>query len=149
MVRRKDIVGSWAYLSLFNIIDINSVVQMPNLVSSVRLIELSSSVKYQCIENNACTWVTAQRSQEGYFAVYIITKNSTRVSAETVRYESTYIILFLTRQKESINDDKKNLCTSSPCLTRSVFVLLMTSQSIVDDVTITRQLWRDNVISYI
>ena len=31
-------------------------------------------------------------------------KNNTRVSAETVPRESTYIILFLARRKESIND---------------------------------------------
>ena len=75
-------------------------------------------------------------------------KNNTRVSAEAVRHESTCIILFLTRHNESINDDKKDdLYTSSLCLTRSVFVLLMTSQSIADDVTITRQWWCDHVNS--
>ena len=42
----------------------------------------------------------------------------------------------------TVNDD---LYTSSPCLTRSVLVLLMTSQSIADDVTINRQLWNDHV----
>ena len=68
-------------------------------------------------------------------------KNNIRVSAETVRHESTYIMLFLTRHNDSINDDKNDdIYTSSPCLTHSVFVLLMTSQSIDDDVTITRQL---------
>ena len=75
-------------------------------------------------------------------------KNNTRVSAETVRYLSTYIILFLTRHNESIIDDKyDDLYASSPCLTRSVYVSLMTSQSIADDVTMTRQLWRDHVNS--
>ena len=45
-----------------------------------------------------------------------------------------------------MNDDKNDdLYILSPCLTRSVFVLLMTSQAIVDDVTMTRQLWRDHV----
>ena len=45
-----------------------------------------------------------------------------------------------------MNDDKNDdIYTSSPCLTHSVFVLLMTSQSIDDDVTITKQLWRDHV----
>ena len=74
--------------------------------------------------------------------------NNIRVSAETVRHESTYIILFQTRHNESINDDKTNdLYTSSPCLTRSMFGLLMTSQSIADDVTIARQLWRGHVNS--
>ena len=33
---------------------------------------------------------------------------------------------------------------SSPCLTRSLNVLLMTSQLIGDDVTMARQLWRNN-----
>ena len=73
-------------------------------------------------------------------------QNNTRVGAETVRHESTYIILFLTRHNGSIIDDKNNdLYTSFPCLTRKVLILLMTSQSIVDDVTMTRQLWRDHV----
>ena len=40
---------------------------------------------------------------------------------------------------ESTNDDKDDdLHTSLPCLTFSVFVLLMTSQSIADDVTMTK-----------
>ena len=73
-------------------------------------------------------------------------QNNTRVSIETVRHESTYIILFLTRPNESMRKDKNNdLYTSSPCLTCSVFILLMTSQSIADDVTMTTQLWRDHV----
>ena len=74
--------------------------------------------------------------------------NTPQVSVETVRHESTYIILFLTGHNESINEDKKdNLYTSSPCLTRLVFVLLMMSQSIADDITMTRQLWCDHVNS--
>ena len=73
-------------------------------------------------------------------------QNNTRVSTEIVRHESTYIILFLTRHNESIIDDKNDdFYTSSPCLTRSVFDLLITSQSIADDVTMARQLWRDHV----
>ena len=73
-------------------------------------------------------------------------KNNIRVSTETVRHESTCIILYLIRHNEYVNDDKNDgLHTSSPCLNRSVFFLLMTSQSIADDVTITRQLWRDHV----
>ena len=73
-------------------------------------------------------------------------QNSIRVSAETVRHESTYIILFLTQNNESINDDTNdNLYPSSPCLTRSIFVVLMTLQSIADDVTMPRHLWCDHV----
>ena len=90
-----------------------------------------------------------QRSREGYFGVYFPScedqgnkyQNNTRLIAETVRHEGTCIISFLTRHNESINDYKNDeLYTSSPCLTRSVFVLLMTSKSIADDVTKTRQL---------
>ena len=73
-------------------------------------------------------------------------ENNTRVSASTVLHKSEYIILFLTWHNESINDAKnEDLYTSSPCLIRSLYVLLMTSQSIGDDVTITRQLWREHV----
>ena len=61
-----------------------------------------------------------------------------------VRNQSIYI----TRHNESINDDKSNdLHTSTPCPMRSVYVLLMTSQSLADDVTMTRQLWREHVKS--
>ena len=75
-------------------------------------------------------------------------QNNTRVSAETVRRENTYIILFVARHYESINDYKiDELYTSSPCLTRLGVVLVMTSQSIADDVTMTRQLWCDHVSS--
>ena len=53
MVRRRDIAGSWAYLSLFDIFiyDINSTILMSNWVSAVKslLIELSSGTKYEYI----------------------------------------------------------------------------------------------------
>ena len=52
MVRRRDLAGSWAYfLSLFDIFiyDINSTILMSNLVSTVKLIELSSGTKYEYI----------------------------------------------------------------------------------------------------
>ena len=66
-------------------------------------------------------------------------QNDIQASAETARHESTYIILFLIRHNESINGYKNvDLYTSSPCLTRSVFVLLMTSQSIADGVAMAR-----------
>ena len=93
-----------------------------------------------------------QRSREGYFWCFFPElrsnegnkhQNTTQVSAETVRHDSTYIVLFLTRHNESIYEDKNDdLCTLSPCPTLSFFVLLMTSQSVADDVTMTRQLWR-------
>ena len=79
-----------------------------------------------------------QRSREGYFWCLFPElrsnegnkyQNNTPVSAETVRHESTYIILFLTRHNESINNYKNDvLYTTSPCPTRSVSVLLVTSQ---------------------
>ena len=63
-------------------------------------------------------------------------QNNTRVSAETVRHESTYIILFLTRHKVSINDDKTTIVTHRPHASLAGFSfcwwrhnrLLMTSQ---------------------
>ena len=48
-----------------------------------------------------------RHAQEGYFGVYGNKhENITRMSAETVAHECTYIISFLTRHNESINDDK-------------------------------------------
>ena len=45
-----------------------------------------------------------------------------------------------------MNDDKNDdLHTSTTCLARLVYVVLMTSQSIVDDVTMTRKLRRDQL----
>ena len=41
-------------------------------------------------------------------------KNNTRVSAETIRHESTDIILFLTRHNKSTNDDKTTIFTHRP-----------------------------------
>ena len=41
-------------------------------------------------------------------------QNNTRVSAETVRLESTYIILFLTRHNESIMAIKTTIFTHRP-----------------------------------
>ena len=38
-------------------------------------------------------------------------ENDTRVSAETVRHESTYLIVFHTRHNDSINDDKTTIFT--------------------------------------
>ena len=64
------------------------------------------------------------------------TKNNTRVSAETVHHESAYIILFLTRHNESIDDDKTTMFTHRPRVSLAQFSfcwwrhnrLLMTSQ---------------------
>ena len=85
------------------------------------------------------------RSREDYFGV--IHQNNTRMSAYTVRHEITFIILFLARQKASINYDKNDDIHIDPCFTRSLCIILMTSQSIADDVTMARQLWRDHVIN--
>ena len=63
-------------------------------------------------------------------------QNNTRVSAETVRHKSTYIILFLTRHNESINEYKTTSFTHRPRVSLARFSfcwwrhnqLLMTSQ---------------------
>ena len=75
------------------------------------------------IENNVLEWRTVSgltrgllwclfpglRSNEGNKH-----HNNTRVSAETVRHESTYFILFLTRHNDSINDDEMTIFTHRP-----------------------------------
>ena len=107
------------------------------------------------IDNNVCIQVTnCFSAHERVIFVFISElrsneenkhKNNSQVSAETVRDDNTYISLFRTRHNVPINDDiNDGLYTSSPCLTRWVFVLLMKSQSISDDVTM-RQLWRDHI----
>ena len=110
-----------------------------------------STLVFHYIENNICTQVTnCSSADERVNLVYIswVAWNNNQVCTETVRYKSTYIILFLTWHNQSIHDDKNDdLCTLSPCRTCSVFGLLMTSQSIADDVTVTRQLWHSHVNS--
>ena len=69
---------------------------------------------------------------------YIYNKHqiNIQVSAETVRHESTYIISFLTRHNEILNDDKTTMFTHRPrvSLAQSLFCwwrhnrLLMTAQ---------------------
>ena len=65
------------------------------------------------IENNVCTRLkNCFSAHERVILVFI-----SRVSAETVGHESTYIISFLTQYNEPTNDDKNDdLYTSSPCL---------------------------------
>ena len=99
----------------------------------------------QCIENNVCTRVRNCFSAHERVILVLISRvakqlgkyqNSTWVSGETVCNSSTYIILFLTRHNESINDDKNNIFTHRPCVSLAPFSfcwwhhnqLLMTSQ---------------------
>ena len=75
-------------------------------------------------------WRTVSATRE------ISTKINTLLSAETVRHESTYTILFLTRHKESIDDYKMTIFTHRPLVSLAQFSfcwwrhnrLLMTSQ---------------------
>ena len=63
-------------------------------------------------------------------------QNNARRSASTVRHKSTYIILFLTRHNESINDAKTRIFTHRPRVSLAHFTfswwrhneLAMTSQ---------------------
>ena len=74
-------------------------------------------------------------------------QNNTLVSAWTVCHEYTHYLIF-TQHNKSVNDDKiDDLHTSSPCLSRSVYILLMTSQSIADDIKITKHFWHEQVKS--
>ena len=96
------------------------------------------------IENYVCTRVTNRFSaHERVILVFILQssegnkyQNNTRVSAEKFRHESTYIILFLTRHNESINEYKTTSFTHRPRVSHARFSfcwwrhnrLLMTSQ---------------------
>ena len=76
-----------------------------------------------------------KRSRESYFGVDKY-QNNTRVSAETVRHESTYIILFLTRHNDEKMTIKMTIFTHRPRASLAGFALcwwrhnrlLMTSQ---------------------
>ena len=60
--------------------------------------------------------------------------------------KGTYIILSITRHNESLYDIKSDdLHTLCPCLVRSVYILQITSQSVVGDVAMTRQVWHELV----
>ena len=74
-------------------------------------------------------------------------RNNTRMSAWTARHDSTNILIFISYITQRIHKWRynDNLHTSTPCVTCSIFILMMTSQSIADDVTMTRRSWRDHV----
>ena len=112
-----------------------------------RYIKILERQKY--IENNVCTRVANCFCILERVILVIISRvpelcsnegnkhqNNTWESAETVRHESTYIILFLTQHSESINDAKMRIFTHHPCvsLARCTFCwwrhirLAMTSQ---------------------
>ena len=106
------------------------------------------------IENNVCTRVTNCFSAH---SVYFLSCEATREINTKVTLEwaqklfvpRVHTLFYFLHDITTIkNDDKNNnLHALTLCLTRWVYVLLMMSQSIVDDVTITRQLWRDHVNS--
>ena len=122
----------------------NALERMPsrcgwNLVASCGKAKLRGPT--EGIANNVCTRVTnCSSAHERVLLVFISRSNevnkhhnNTRVSSETVRHESScIIILILTRHNDDKNDDKNaDLHTSTPCLTRCltrwVYVLLMSS----------------------
>ena len=84
------------------------------------------------------------RSRDGYFVVYFPSCSSTREI--NIKMSLQWVHKQFARNNESIYDVKNDeLHAPPPCRTRSVYVPLMTSQSTVDDVTMTRQLWREHV----
>ena len=75
-------------------------------------------------ENNVCTLVTnCFSAHERVILVFNKHNNNTRVGAETVCHESTYIISFLTRHNESINDDKPTIFTYRPSVSLARFLI--------------------------
>ena len=94
------------------------------------------------------------RSREGYFCVYIPNHAATReiiikklelAPKQFVTNVHTLFYFLHHRTNPWMTIKNDNLHTSTPCLTRSVFVLVMTSQSIADNITMTRQLWHNHV----
>ena len=85
------------------------------------------------------------RSWQGYFGIYFLSCKATRYKTPKLTVECInsllweyiqYITLFLTWHNESINDDKNNdFHTLTLCLTCTVYVLLLMSQLIADDIT--------------
>ena len=82
--------------------------------------------------------IRIQRSREGYFGVYFpsceaMREINTKITLEWAQKQfvtrvHTSFYFLRARHDESTNDDKNDdLYTSSPCLTRSVIVLVMTS----------------------
>ena len=86
-------------------------------------------------------------------ATRVINTKKTLKWPQTVRHESSYILLFVTRYNESTNDDRNDeLYTSTPGITRLFYVLLMMSQSSADDATrasrVTTIVTRANLYSH-
>ena len=85
------------------------------------------------------------RSREGYFGVYYNKHDKyTRVHIQFITkvYAPFCYLHAITNPYMTLKEDPH---TSTPCLTRSVHMLLMAWKLIGDDITITRQLWRDCV----
>ena len=77
-------------------------------------------------------------------------QNNTRVSAAHKQFVTRVHTLFYFLHDITnpwITLKQGSSLRSSVCLTRLLYVLLMTPQSMEDDVTMTTQLWRDNVTS--
>ena len=105
------------------------------------------------------------RSPDGYFSVYFRSCEATGAINNNVTLEWAHkqlvtrlhtLFYFLhdiiwdyyssLKYNESKDDDKNDdLHTSTPCLTRLVYILPVTSQPIADDVTMIKQLWRNHV----
>ena len=90
------------------------------------------------------------RSRKWYFDVYLTRDINTKITLEWVHKQFVPrvhgLICFLYDKTNPWITIKKTIFTHRPqCLPRSVSVLLMTSQSIADDVIMSRQLWREYV----
>ena len=82
-----------------------------------------------------------------YYVLEIITfGNYNGLDAGPLTLLSPYILSLVNANGPTDAKDE-NLHASSPCLPRSLYVLLMTSQSVGDDVIMKRQLWREHVTS--
>ena len=98
-----------------------------------------------------------QRSREGDFSVYFLIceamrEINTKITLEWAQKQFITLVHTLLYFLHGLINPwimmkMKIFHTSSPCIIRLVFVLLMMSQLIADDVTMTRQVWRDHLNS--
>ena len=130
-----------------NLIWFQNVIAL-SYVIGMSLIILMIVASSQFIENIVSTRVT--NSFSAHEKNCIVTREiNTKITLEWAQKQFIArvhtLFYFFHDKMDPLNDDKNNdLYTTSPCLTRLVFVLL-TSQSIADGITMIRQLWHNHM----
>ena len=107
------------------------------------------------IENNVCTWVTNcfsihERGILVFISCFATQEINTKITLERAQKQFLmrvhtlwYLLHDITMIKMTIKRQSSHIDPVTSCFTR--WVLLMTSQSVVDDIVISRQLWCDHM----